>query len=588
MDIKHDFDLREVTVRPITKNERPRWIELCQKNHYLGFKGSFGYSVLYCACVGEQWVALISWGACALALKSRDEWIGWSPALREVRSNLVVNNNRFLILPGINVKNLASRILALNTKRIRQDWQDRFNIKPVLAETFVDPSRFTGTSYLAAGWQEIGLTSGHRRVSGGFTNSESPKKLLIKPLHARCIEILSSPRYIDLRGEEQFMFDPFSLPIEGRGGLIDVLKTIPDPRSRLGRQHSFVSITGIATCAMLSGARSFKAIAEWASHLSPTQLKNFRCRKTSPPSLTTIKETFYRIDAEEFDGKINAWLAKQALTNTRARALAIDGKVLRGSRNKRKGKPGIQLLSALLHDEKIVVAQRAIASKTNEIPEVKPLLANVDLDGVFVTFDALHCQKDTMDFIAKKKGFFAVTVKENQPSLLQDVVAIFDLFDDQFSSTCEEKNKGAHGRVETRQVSSIEVDASQAEQLGFPHIRQVCRIQRHVTDLTQKPIRKETAFVVTNAPVQQAPSATVLAVVRQHWSIENSSHYVRDVTLQEDASQIRTGSAPRVMATLRNLSIGVMRLGGESNIAEGLRSNGWATRTRAIRAIGIK
>jgi len=138
--------LPDITVKPITKTERPQWIELCNQHHYLGFKGSFGYSVLYCACIGDRWVALLSWGACALALKARDDWIGWSSELREVRSNLVVNNNRFLILPGQNLKDLASHILTLNTKRLRQDWEDRFRIKPVLAETFVDQNLFTGAS----------------------------------------------------------------------------------------------------------------------------------------------------------------------------------------------------------------------------------------------------------------------------------------------------------------------------------------------------------------------------------------------------------------------------------------------------------
>ena len=579
----------DLVVRPVVGHERERWASLCREHHYLGFKGCFGYSIQYCATIGDEWAALLSWGSCALHLKARDEWIGWSPALREVRSNLVINNNRFLILPTHErVPNLASMILAKNMQRLPHDWYARFRCSPVLAETFVDPERFKGTSYIAAGWQSLGLSKGFRRVVGGFEATEKPKLIFAKPLQGNALEVLRDPFHVNALGKDSVLFDPFSLPIEGNGGLIDVLKKLPDPRSRLGRQHSFISIMGISACAMLSGARSFKAIDEWSQKLSPKQLAKLRCRKKKPPSLTTIKETLYRVDAENFDSEINAWLARQAQKNVRAKAIAIDGKTVRGSSDKRRGKPGIHLLSALLHDEKIVVAQRSVGEKTNEIPEVVSLLKNIDIEGVFVTLDAMHCQKKTMEYIDRnKKGFFVVTVKNNQKNLLARIEAIFDLFGDQLSSNCVETIRG-HGRIDTRKVSCIAVEAKDFSDLEFGAIRQICKIDRSTTDLTKKPLRSETVFVITNASPANATSTDLLTIVRSHWQIENSSHYVRDVTFQEDASRIRAGSAPRVMATIRNLSIGIMRLGGASaNIAEGLRDNGWENRSHALRAIGI-
>ena len=247
------------------------------------------------------------------------------------------------------------------------------------------------------------------------------------------------------------------------------------------------------------------------------------------------------------------------------------------------------MLSALLHNEKIVVAQRSVGEKTNEIPEVISLLKNIDIEGVFVTLDAMHCQKKTMEYIASnKKGFFVVTVKNNQKNLLDRIEAIFDLFGDQLSSTCVETIRG-HGRIDARKVSCIEVDAKDFADLEFGTIRQICKIERNTNDLTKKPLRSETVFVITNAGPANATSSDLLTIVRSHWQIENSSHYVRDVTLQEDDSRIRAGSAPRVMATIRNLSIGIMRLGGAtSNIAEGLRDNGWENKSHALRAIGLR
>lgn len=579
----------KLIVRPIAQHERDLWIRLCNEHHYLGYKGSFGYSILYCACIGDEWVALLSWAACAFRLKSRDDLIGWSPALREVRSNLIVNNNRFVILPSHHkTPNLASTILAQNTSRLREDWYVRFHCSPVLAETFVDPSRFKGTSYIAAGWQHIGLSKGFRRVVGGFEKNGEPKMILLKPLQGNAFETLRNPIHIDALGRETNLFDAFSLPIEGKDGLIDVIKKIPDPRSRLGRQHSFVSIMGITACAMLSGARSFKAIGEWSENLSASQLAKFRCRKKTPPSLTTIKETIYRVNAENFDSEINTWLARQALKNSSAKAIAVDGKALRGSYDKRTGNGQVHLLSALLHDEKIIIAQRSVGEKTNEIPEVIPLLENLAIEGVFVTLDAMHCQKKTFEYIAnEKKAFYLVTVKENQKALRNRIDAIFETFGDQFGSTCTETNRG-HGRIETRFVSCIEVTEKDFSDMGFGSIRQICKIVRDTTDLTKKHIRGETVYTVTNAPPTAASSADLLTIIRSHWHIENSSHYVRDVTFQEDASRIRSGAAPQVMATMRNLSIGIMRLGGTSNIAEGLRDTAWGKKSEVLRAIGIR
>jgi predicted transposase YbfD/YdcC len=579
---------KSLNVRPIAAHERDRWISLCNEHHYLGFKGSFGYSMLYCACIGEEWIALLSWGSCALKLKSRDDWIGWSPELREVRSNLVVNNNRFVILPSHqNIQNLASTILARNVNRLSQDWYVRYHCSPVLAESFVDPNRFTGTSYLAAGWEHIGFSKGFRRVPGGFEANDQPKMIFIKPLRDDAVEVLRNPIHIDAMGKRTYLFDAFSLPIEGKDSLIDVLKKISDPRSRLGRQHSFISILGISACAMLSGARSFKAIEEWSKKLSATQLSKLRCRKRTPPSLTTIKETLYRVDAEKFDTEVNNWLSRQAQKNSRAKAIAIDGKVLRGSDDRRKDKTGVHLLSALLHDEKIIVAQRSVGEKTNEIPEVIPLLKPLEIKGVFVTFDAMHCQKKTMEYIAnEKKAFYVVTVKDNQKTLLERIEIIFEMFGDQLSSICTETNRG-HGRIDTRTVSCMEVSEKDFDDLGFNTIRQICKIERGCDDLTKKPLRSEIAYVVTNASRSSATSADLLSIIRNHWTIENSSHYVRDVTLQEDGSQIRSGAAPQVMATMRNLSIGIMRLGGKSNIAEGLRDTAWGKKSEALRAIGL-
>jgi hypothetical protein len=140
----------------------------------------------------------------------------------------------------------------------------------------------------------------------------------------------------------------------------------------------------------------------------------------------------------------------------------------------------------------------------------------------------------------------------------------------------------AHGRIEERRIW---VSTQLHDYLDFPHCRQVARIQRHTTLLRSGKIRAEQAFILTSLSPEKGPPETLLALVRGHWGIENRSHWVRDVTFDEDRSQIRTGSAPRMMAILRNLAIGIIRLLGFSHVPEGLRY--FSRRAHVLAVLGL-
>src|SRR2546428_3801172 len=146
--------------RSVRREERARWRELMRQHHYLGFDSIIGESLWYVARVGNEWVALLGWGSAALKCGVRDQWIGWGRELQWRRLHLVANNVRFLMLPGWNQPHLASRILALNVRRLSQDWEVCHGHPVLLAETFVDRARFRGTCYRAAGWQALGPTRG--------------------------------------------------------------------------------------------------------------------------------------------------------------------------------------------------------------------------------------------------------------------------------------------------------------------------------------------------------------------------------------------------------------------------------------------
>jgi uncharacterized protein DUF4338/DDE family transposase len=391
--------------------------------HYLGFHNTVGEAIRYVATVGSHWVALLAWAAAAFKSRHRDTWIGWDEALKWRRLHLVANNVRFLILPGIQRKNLASRVLALNLHRLSDDWQQRYGHPIWLAETFIDLARFAGTCYRAAGWLPLGETRGFGKCRQGYCHHGHPKTIFVRPLRPDAAPLLSAPfsppRFPRaLAKEKVLMLDVNRLPLEGEGGLLDLLRTLPDPRKRRGVRHPLVCIVAIATCACLAGARSFEAMAQWAQELSRDAWKRLGGKRPTPPSEKCLRLTLQRLDVVALDRQLGGWLARQNLLT--GKGIAIDGKTLRGAHD--GGQQAPHLLSAVVHQEGIVLAQQSVGEKTNEIPCVKPLLDPLNIDGAVVTGDALHTQTETARYLVEdKQADYVFTVKDNQPTLKQDI-----------------------------------------------------------------------------------------------------------------------------------------------------------------------
>lgn len=418
--------LRTVQVRLIRPGEKEIWNRLMRQHHYLGFQGWVGESLRYVAQWEGGWVALVGWCAAALKCAARDRWIGWPEMLQRQRLALIANNARFLILPGPRVANLASRVLGLTLKRLSRDWQQVHGHPVLLAESFVDPQRFSGTCYRAAGWILVGQTRGYGRRAAGYRAHGEPKMVWVRPLIADAAERLRSPVLEPpLLGGK-----PMNVKLSKRQAaeLIRVLMSLPDSRKRRGIRHDQTAVLALAICAVLGGAKSYVAMAEWAKRCEQGQLRrlgfrpNARTGRYQPPSEATIRRVLNGIDAEKVDLALTDWV--RSLGPSQPAAIALDGKTLRGAR----GPEGqqVHLLSAVLHGEGIVIAQRKVSDKSNEIPEAPALLAPLDLAGVVVTADALHTQKKLALFVVEeKKGDYVLTVKENQPTLKQNIAELF-------------------------------------------------------------------------------------------------------------------------------------------------------------------
>lgn len=413
-------------VRPIIAAEREAWNRLMDQHHYLGFRVIVGESLRYVAFLGDRPVALLGWGAAAFKSRHRDAWIGWEAHLKWRRLCFIANNVRFLILPDVHILNLASRILGQNLRRLSADWEAAYGHPILIAETFVDTSRFQGTCYKAAGFLPLGETRGFRRNGSKYYLHGQPKTILVRPLRPEARQVLSDPfSNPKLFKEEGIMVDIRKLDIDGKRGLIEYLRLVHDHRKKRGIRHRAISILAISVCAVLSGARNYLSIAEWAARCSPSMRAKLWCPKShktgklETPSEPTIRRFLSEADAEAVDKTVNAWLEHQ-LRGDEQRVIAIDGKTLKASA--RKGERQVHLLSAFLHHQQSVIAQLQVDAKSNEIPAVKPLLESLDIQGAVVTADALHTQKNTATFIVQeKKADYLFVVKDNQETLNHDI-----------------------------------------------------------------------------------------------------------------------------------------------------------------------
>lgn len=371
--------------------------------------------------------------------------------------------------------------------------------------------------------------------------------------------------------------------------LVDVLATVTDPRQQRWVAHPVPVVLALSAAAVIAGMRSFTAIAEWVSE-TPDSLCRWLydcCGAVAPgqaPSKSTIWRVLTDIDADAADAAIGAWLASRhdhALAETAPTgspasptALAVDGKTVRGAIT--DGGQQEHLLAVMTHDG-IVTGQVGVAAKTNEIPMLPVLLAKQDITGTVLTADALHTQRDTVQYLRSAGADFCLCVKQNQPNLYAALNAL-PWADTPIAHTTTERG---HGRIERRTIRVLPTPAD----LDFPHVAQVMLIERYVTNRDGTSPSAIAVLAITSLTAEQASPATLASYIRSHWSVE-SLHWLRDTLYREDDSRARTKSGPQTMAGLRNLAIGALRLAGRNDITTATR---WASRAmdRPFQLLGL-
>lgn len=366
--------------------------------------------------------------------------------------------------------------------------------------------------------------------------------------------------------------------------LVSFLAQVPDCRQRQGQRHPLVALLSLVCVALLSGARSERAIAEWLEYRGEPWRSRLGFTHPDGPSQPTVHRVLVGLDVRAVEAALSRWahavMAQlPAPAGAPPDAVAIDGKTLRASA--RAGAVDTHLLSAVHQRLGIVLAQLGVADKTNEIGACDALLEHLLLEGLVVTTDALLTQQDLARQIRSAGGDYLMEVKENQPTLYEDLTI---LFADPDAPMRTARSVDLHGgRIEQR---SLRLSTEVVGYSTWPDLAQVGCLERTVIAKATGQVSCERRYAVLSLGPQQVTPAQVLTIWREHWHCENKLHWVRDVTFGEDASRIRGGHAPQVMAALRNAVIGVVRLANVTNVAASCRQHA-AQPALALAAIGL-
>ena len=330
---------------------------------------------------------------------------------------------------------------------------------------------------------------------------------------------------------------------------------VTDPRVERGHNHDLLEMIFIALTASIYGANSWADVERFANG----KLKWFRRYiklENGVPSHDTLGRVFSRLDSGEFLTAMHHWV-DQFAGSLRGKGVAIDGKVLRGSFDRAADQSPLHTMTAFATETRLVIRQLSVDDKSNEIPAVPKLLELMEIEGAVITLDAMHCQKETAKAITDKNADYILTVKGNQQKLAEAIgerfVSYGELDHEVEGLRRHVTVEKSHGREERREYFCIAIDDDEVF-ADWSGIKTIGMIYRHREGNVAE--HDETMFFISSLP----PKVKRLSkFIRDHWKIENSEHYVLDVTFAEDASRIRRGTSPEISAAIRRMALNILQ-----------------------------
>lgn len=339
--------------------------------------------------------------------------------------------------------------------------------------------------------------------------------------------------------------------------IYQAFSTLVDPRHKRGIRYPLALVLTIVTLAKLCGETEVRGIAQWAQYRAASLAEAFGLKRKHLPHWTTYSRILSQVDEVAIERAVQAVLGG---ADHEERQLILDGKSLRGTIPAGKSQ-GEHLLALYAPNARTVVAQKAVGSKENEIVVAPQVLAEVSLAGTIVTGDAMFTQRDLSAQIVRAGGDYIWPVKDNQPHLLQMIEFLFKPEaqrpghgrlrpDFKTATRCDQQ----HGRCERRTLTTSSLLHGYCD---WPGMQQVFRLERY-RQPKHRPATTEIVYGITSLAAASAAPEALLALTRRHWAIENQLHYVRDVSLREDACRLKSPRAQRVMAVLNNLVLALL------------------------------
>ena len=349
-------------------------------------------------------------------------------------------------------------------------------------------------------------------------------------------------------------------------------KELPDHRQAGKVDYPLAEILLLSLLAVLAGAETFCDIARFGEKKLDL-LRRFRPLVKGTPSHDHLGDIFATLDAQAFQGCFVAWVA--ALTNTPAEVIAIDGKTSRRTYQKKGSKEAIHMVSAFAARQRLVLGQVKVNEKSNEIVAIPALLDMMAIEGAIVTIDAMGCQRDIAKKIIDKKADYSLALKGNQGTLREDVELFANEqkirnFEDAAISRHETVD-GDHGRIETRNYTVIHDAGWLQERHKWPGLKGVVIVESQRE--TGGKIARETRFYITSLVLL---ASAIGPMIRAHWAIENSLHWVMDMVFRDDECRVRTNNAPANFATFRHMAYNLARKApGKDSIRLRRKTAGW-------------
>lgn len=380
---------------------------LLSRYHPRGARKAIGNRLCYSVSYRGEWIAVLLFDGAVKKNKHREMRIGWSDAQRDHRLVHIANNSRYLLSPQYaGTKNLASKILSLVTERLSADWMRRYGIPLLAVETYVDPEHNgnQGTCYTAAGWENLGYSTGYQAYGAERTHS---KWYFLKALNSNSYSALRSEiphalltgvKDVSGKSNSNYVLDASKFNLKS---LQEDLCSIKDPRGKQGRRYRFIPLLSLCIAATISGHTQYRQIADWIAKLPAPDRARFGLRGDSVPDETTISQFLRKIDPEQLQTVLSSWLLKTYRKDAQFSTVTLDGKALRATSSDTNEQRAF--LNVFASELGIVIAHKPTSKGGGEKNTAREVLrSDIDLKGKIVLADAIHTDRTMIDEIKKK------------------------------------------------------------------------------------------------------------------------------------------------------------------------------------------